>query len=108
MPKPTEYTLDGVTKTASEWAKPLGIGPGAIKERLKKGWSLRDALTKPRSPGAGGGKKSSNAAEETRRTVDAIATMGQPSGPRALLELAGYKVREVRTPAGVALLVEVA
>lgn len=41
-------TLDGITLTKGEWADRLGISISSIGWRLKNGWSLRDALTKPR------------------------------------------------------------
>lgn len=44
------YTLDGETLTMEAWARRIGIDPGAISTRLERGWSLRDALTKPPQP----------------------------------------------------------
>ncbi len=38
-------TLNGETKTMTEWSRETGIGYSAIKSRLKRGWSVKDALT---------------------------------------------------------------
>ena len=43
----TSYTLNGVTKNQSEWARELGIKETAIQERLRRGWSVEKALTTP-------------------------------------------------------------
>lgn len=43
-------TYDGVTKAASEWANDLGMNRHAILDRLKKGWSVKDAITTPATP----------------------------------------------------------
>jgi len=40
-------TLNGVTKCMSEWAECLGVSKHVIYMRLKKGWSLEQALTTP-------------------------------------------------------------
>jgi hypothetical protein len=40
-------TLNGVTKTLSQWARELDAHPERIYSRLKKGWSVELALTKP-------------------------------------------------------------
>lgn len=39
--------LGGESKTIAEWSEITGIGQDAISERIKRGWSDRDALTKP-------------------------------------------------------------
>jgi len=41
-------TLDGVTKTAIEWAETVGLPQTAIYKRLQLGWSDRDVILKPR------------------------------------------------------------
>lgn len=38
-------TVDGITKTVSQWEKELGLSYGTIYHRLKSGWSERDAVT---------------------------------------------------------------
>lgn len=40
-------TLNGTTKTLSEWARCLGINRKTICDRLRRGWSVEEALTKP-------------------------------------------------------------
>lgn len=40
-------TYNGKTQHQSAWARELGIGRGVICARLKAGWSVEDALTKP-------------------------------------------------------------
>ncbi len=40
-------TFNGETMTMTEWGEKTGIGRSAIKTRLKRGWSIGDALTKP-------------------------------------------------------------
>lgn len=37
-------TIDGVTKTVSQWAKQVGIHRGAIRHRLDAGWDERAAI----------------------------------------------------------------
>lgn len=41
-------TFRGKTKCLSEWAKEVGLSRGAIRARLRKGWSVRKALGTPR------------------------------------------------------------
>lgn len=41
-------TWGGETKHVSEWASDLGISRVSLKHRLNSGWSIEDALTKPR------------------------------------------------------------
>jgi hypothetical protein len=38
---------DGETHSVTEWSRKLGIGIGTINYRLKSGWTVADALTKP-------------------------------------------------------------
>jgi hypothetical protein len=40
-------TYNGETLTQNEWAKKLDIYAGAIQWRLKKGWSVEEALSTP-------------------------------------------------------------
>lgn len=39
-------TLNGVTKTQSEWASDIGVSGATIHKRLKRGWPIADALSK--------------------------------------------------------------
>lgn len=41
---------NGETRTMTQWAKHLGIRPGTLSERIRKGWSIEDVLSKPLSP----------------------------------------------------------
>lgn len=41
-------TIEGVTKTATQWAEMNGIRPKMIMKRIKSGWSPVDAVLKPR------------------------------------------------------------
>lgn len=43
----TYITVDGVTKSVSEWSKIYGIKSGTIHYRLNNGWSNEDAIKKP-------------------------------------------------------------
>lgn len=43
------YTLNGETKHLTEWAQDLGVSAATIYYRLKRGWSLEEALTIPPS-----------------------------------------------------------
>jgi hypothetical protein len=38
---------NGETKTLTQWARSLGIEPGTLKERIRKGWSIEEALSTP-------------------------------------------------------------
>lgn len=38
-------TYNGVTKHESIWCKEKGFGPGTIKKRLLRGWTIKQALT---------------------------------------------------------------
>jgi hypothetical protein len=40
-------THDGVTLCVVEWAERIGISYAALTSRLKYGWSVVDALTRP-------------------------------------------------------------
>lgn len=40
-------TLNGMSKTIARWAKDTGIGYTTIMERLRRGWSVKRALTEP-------------------------------------------------------------
>lgn len=40
-------TFDGETKLLVEWAEDRGISAGAISARIKAGWSIEQAITKP-------------------------------------------------------------
>jgi len=40
-------THDGVTKTATEWARTLGLNPSTVIERLRRGWSHEQSLADP-------------------------------------------------------------
>ena len=40
-------TVNGKTKTLTQWAKMFGVGEAAIRKRLKQGWSEKDAVCKP-------------------------------------------------------------
>lgn len=39
--------LDGVTMNLKQWAESAGMSDKALRYRLKAGWSLREALTRP-------------------------------------------------------------
>lgn len=41
------YECFGHTKTLSEWSKEVGINCCTVRSRLRNGWPLADALTKP-------------------------------------------------------------
>ena len=41
-------THDGETLTYAQWARRLGLSPGAIRRRLDLGWSNEETVTKPR------------------------------------------------------------
>ncbi len=40
-------TFEGKTKTLVEWCEEKGIEYGTLQSRLRYGWSVKDALTKP-------------------------------------------------------------
>jgi 5-methylcytosine-specific restriction endonuclease McrA len=41
-------TYNGETKHVSQWVSDLGISSVSLKYRMKNGWSIKDAVTKPR------------------------------------------------------------
>lgn len=43
-----QVTIDGVTKTISEWSEISGVGYKTLEYRVKAGWSPQDILSKPR------------------------------------------------------------
>lgn len=45
----TIQTIDGITKTISEWAREYNISPDVIKDRINKlHWSEKEAVTTPK------------------------------------------------------------
>lgn len=40
-------TFDGETKSVSQWARDVGLPSGALHNRIKRGWSVDDALHIP-------------------------------------------------------------
>ncbi|AMW62207.1 HNH homing endonuclease [Bacillus phage Phrodo] len=42
-----KYTLNGETKTATEWSRLLGGSKDLVGVRIKKGWSVERAITEP-------------------------------------------------------------
>lgn len=44
----TQYvTFNGQTKSISQWARDVGLSSGALHNRIKRGWSVEDALHVP-------------------------------------------------------------
>jgi hypothetical protein len=41
-------TINGTSKTLSEWGRTLGLPKSTIRFRLRKGWSIANALTRTR------------------------------------------------------------
>ena len=39
------YTFNGKTQTATQWCEELGISQTTLIDRLKRGWTLEEALT---------------------------------------------------------------
>lgn len=39
------YTIDGETKTSKQWCETYNINQTTFKDRLKRGWTLKEALT---------------------------------------------------------------
>ena len=39
--------FEGVKKNLTEWGKEYGLNKKLIHWRLKKGWAIKDAITKP-------------------------------------------------------------
>lgn len=50
-------TLNGVTRNVSAWAREIGISKETINGRLRNGWSVKDALTRPTFSWATDGRK---------------------------------------------------
>ena len=50
-------TFNEQTHTLAEWSRITGISYPTIKSRVRYGWSTKDILTKPISPGKGWRKK---------------------------------------------------
>jgi hypothetical protein len=44
------YTIDGVTKTRIEWCEEYGRNYSTFRWRMRNGWELIDALTRPPLP----------------------------------------------------------
>lgn len=42
-----QLTFHGVTQNATAWARALGMQQQTLAKRLKAGWSVEDALTRP-------------------------------------------------------------
>lgn len=40
-------TSDGVTMTAHQWAESRGVSGHLVTDRLARGWTLSDALSRP-------------------------------------------------------------
>lgn len=38
-------TIDGVTQSLTQWSRATGVGANTIRERLRRGWSPRDAVS---------------------------------------------------------------
>jgi len=47
--KGTYVTVNGITLKITEWAKRAGIGRTTIAQRLKYGWCIEDAVSKPKT-----------------------------------------------------------
>jgi hypothetical protein len=47
-------TFRDENKTITEWSRALGLGSGAVAARLKRGWTVEEALTLPRVKGMPG------------------------------------------------------
>lgn len=41
------FTIEGVTKTMTEWAESRGLCRHFVKKRIKRGWSIEEALNTP-------------------------------------------------------------
>ena len=44
------YTMDGITKTRTEWAEEYGINPATFTWRMNHGWDMKEALTRKPLP----------------------------------------------------------
>lgn len=40
-------TFKGKTRTMKDWSRAIGGSPNLVAERLKRGWSVKQALTTP-------------------------------------------------------------
>ena len=40
-------TIDGVTKSVSQWAKDIGMAPTTLHGRLERGWTVEEAMKAP-------------------------------------------------------------
>lgn len=47
MSEPIQITIDGDTRTVSEWADAYGINPKTVWGRLHNGWTAERAVTTP-------------------------------------------------------------
>lgn len=45
-------TYQGVTQTAAEWSRQLGLAKGAVWNRIKNGWPVELAVTAPKGGAA--------------------------------------------------------
>ena len=50
-PGSVRLTYGGLTLCLNDWARRLGIGRMTLTQRLRRGWSVSEALTKPVCPG---------------------------------------------------------
>lgn len=41
-----KITFDGETMNESEWCRKIGVSSGVVSKRIKRGWSIKRALTK--------------------------------------------------------------
>ena len=39
------YTINGITKTSKQWCEKYGVSQTTFKDRLKRGWTIEEALT---------------------------------------------------------------
>lgn len=125
MPDAKRYEYNGQSKTLAEWGAALGMSGSAMRQRFARGWSLEQALTAPyvpreerrrkgRPPKAT--KRARKKVAERLETVILKHTSKPPpakaapsewsSTPARILTELGFRVRELRAPAGVVLIVE--
>ena len=62
-------TFNGETKTVTQWEELMGLWHGAINYRLSRGWSVEDAICKPRGRGSGNYHEALDR-RQTERTPD--------------------------------------
>jgi len=43
----TFVTVNGVTRTVSEWSRVVGLAPCTVHERIRRGWDIQEAVTLP-------------------------------------------------------------